>query len=151
MRLSNLSTIALFVALGMAGCSQPSGEIGDVDLPRSFDRAEYLAKHFGHLDDYCELLEHLYAEPDSDLHVIAEVERLVSSKILLARTISMDASELDRGSVRALLKVLDLAENDRFGVELSLPLILDPSVEYLQLIRGALEERQEYLRSQLRY
>ena len=151
MRLSNLSTIGLFVVIWMAGCSRPSGEMGDVELPRSFDRAEYLAKHFEHLDNYCELLEHLYAEPDSDSHVIAEVERLVSSKILLARAISMDASELDRDSVRALLSVLDLAENERFGDELSLPLVLDPSVEYLRSIRADLEARIEYLASRIQY
>ena len=149
MRLSDLSIIALLTVVWLAGCSQPTGEMGDIELPDSIGRAEYLAKHFEHLNSYCELLEHLYAEPRSDPHVIVEIERLVSSKILLARAISLDATELDRDSVRALLSVLDLSENERFGDELSLPLVLDPSVEYLRSIRADLEARREYLLSRM--
>jgi len=63
----------------------------------------------------------------------------------------MDASELDRDSVRALLSVLDLAENERFGDELSLPLVLNSSVEYLQSIRADLEARIKYLESRIQY
>ena len=125
--------------------------MGDVELPKSFDRQAYLAKHFEHLESYCELLEHLYSLPEPDPHVISEVERLISSKILLAQAVSLDASDLGRDSVRALLAVLRVAENDRFGDELGLPQVLNPSVEYLQSIRGALEERREYLRSRIEY
>lgn len=151
MRFSFLLTIVLTFSFLMAGCSQPSGEMGEVELPNSFDRPGYLAKHFEHLEKYCDLLEHLYTQPDSDSHVIAEIEKLVSSKIVLARATSLSPSDLDRESVTALLSVLDLAENDRFGDESGLSLVLDPSVEYLRSIQAGLEARREHLGLQIEY
>lgn len=151
MRPSYLLAIAFALILFTPGCSQPSGEMGDVALPGSFDKSEYLAKHFEHLGSYCELLEYLYSKPDSDPKVISDVERLVSAKILIVKATTTDVSELDFDSVRALLAVLNLAENERFGDEMNLPLVLNPSVEYLRSIHADLEKRREYLASRIEY
>ena len=140
----------VFFAL-MSGCSEPSGVMGEIELPKSFDRHEYLAKHFEHLESYCKLLEYLYSLPDPDPQVVSEIERLILSKIPLAQTVSLDASDLDLDSVRALVAVLRVAENDRFGDAVGGPKVLDPAVEYLTEIQTDLEERREYLRSQIRY
>jgi hypothetical protein len=143
---TGLAVLALFL-----GCSEPSGVMGEIEPPQSFDRQAYLTKHFEHLESYCELLEHLYSQSDPDAYVVSELERLIFSKILLAQAVSLDAADLDRDSVSALIAVLRFAKSESFGDAFDKPMILSPSIDYLRSIESDLREREEYLRSQVRY
>ena len=144
-------TAGLAILLLVSGCSKPSGAVGEIELPKSFDRQVYLTKHFEHLETYCGILERLYAQPNSDDYVVSEIERLILSKILLVQAVSLDADDLDIDSVRSLIAVLRLAKYEEFGDALDKGAVLNPSIEYLRSIKASLRKRQEYLNSQIRY
>ena len=127
-----------------SGCSESPNEIDEFGFPNSFDKRLYLAARLDGLESYCNILEYLYASPDSDPHVVLEIEQLIAKRILLARAVSPD--DLDDDTVSGLLAVLSVAENQQFGIALNSPLILDPSIEHLRQIQTELIARQDYLR-----
>ena len=144
--------LASFSIILATSCSaETSPVMGELELPDSFSRQDYLAKHFEQLESYCELLEYLYASTDADEHITSEIERLITGKILLAQATSLDPNDLDRQSVRALIAVLRVAENEKFGKAWGKGTVIGPAIEYLRSIEESLEERLRYLRSQIRY
>ncbi len=142
--------LCLTIVLLASSCSKPSEKHGESELPESFDRSTFLSLHFSDLEDYCDLLEHLYSTPNSDTKVISEIERLIAKKTLLLRAIDLDVSELDSESTRGLLAVLRIAEVDVFGRAFDQPLLLRPNIDSLRKIHSRLEERQQYLQSHIR-
>ena len=143
--------VPVFLALAaVVGCSKPTGVAGDVDFPRSFDRATYIAARLDGLEKHCELLEHLYRTPSPDTFVVAEIERLVGLQTLLIYAVQPDVGILIGKDVSALLAVIEISENENFGVALGLPLVLDPNIEYLRTIKPELEARRDLIRSQWR-
>ena len=143
--------VPIFLALAaIAGCSKPTGVAGDIDFPRSFDRATYISAKLDGLEKHCELLEHIYRAPSTDTFVVAEIERLVAQQTLLIYAVQPDVGILFGKDVSALLAVIEISENENFGVALGLPLVLGPSIEYLRTIKPELEAQRDLIRSRWR-
>ncbi len=140
----------LIVGSLIANCADESNQFSEPVIPDSFTRAQYYGAQFDDLEDLCELLEHLYAQPNPDSVVVSELERFVARKVLIIRLRNFDINELGYEQVEGLMALLRVSESDKFGKTWNNPMVIQPSLDILRRNRELLIARREEIRSKIR-
>jgi hypothetical protein len=136
-RLLLLILVALLTLL--AGCEE-TGELSESDrevLINSADADDLLS--------YCEILEILYAEPESDQRVIEKMENFVFKNVYPFVLAEAKIDELGLDQMDAIEAFLRLSENSEFA-RTKHPEFFRMYIEYLSAIEPEFDSRREWIR-----